>query len=1400
MRRAGAAALCLLVAGAVRGETWRPLAGGATDVAVGADGTLWAIGTDPAPGGRTILRWTGQAWETIPGGAVRIAVDPKGAAWVVNEAHIIHRWTGAGWEVVPGGADDVGIGADGTVWVIGGGGTPYRWTGSEWTAIDGGGKEIAVDPKGQPWVVNAAGDIWQRDGAQWKQLPGKGKDLAIAADGTVYALGVQLGRVMRLQGTAWVPVPGATGTRIGAGPKGTVVVAGQAGALAATGTLAAATPLPPASATIAIPPPQQPQGLSVAVPAPVIVAPVPGVIALEAPSSGPAWRALPGGATDVGVGASGVLWAIGSESAPGGKVILRWNGSGWQRMPDGALRIAVDPAGAAWIVDDAHAIRRWNGSAWETMPGGADDIGIGAEGTVWVLGAGAVWRWTGTTWTAIDGAGTSIAVGPDGQPWVVNAGGQIYRRAGDGSRWELLPGAAQDVAVAADGTAYVTGKDAGSVYRFDGTRWIVDPAGGSGARIAAGPKGVVVVASPAGSLLAAGTPAVPAGVQAPPPSGMVATGINLGNTVTSGVPTGAAAQQVGGSSSQGSLGVSGGVSASAPAGTQTSQPLVVTGEYPPSVVPGKLVCSDGGDPTFDPCGKVNALTFGPWKAHLLDCSEGDYDPIFGGSCWKCDGKRVGGTVDSPEACAKERWYEAAWVASAKVAWDCPAQSFWDSFNGGNCYHCGNGHRTTGYAINTPYACSIEEHKPAEFVKGLGCSGLTEWTPGKPRVWVQSLTACMACPVLDQTTGEVLVSEQWMGSLQCKVRFRWTPAAVKGKRIGGSSYADALPGSGELVKEMLADHEQVTAYLKFRAQEIGTPAAEIPALVERQWADLVANPGQSPTVKAMLFARVLGALADSREARSPQEQTVVDGFAGHVQALRQTAAQDAYQMYKAWKKSVDDLRQSRRSNLGDLFSYGTVPLDFDTARQAVAAGTAMGLGGFGITSSYAGYLSNIGSTTIRTLEKARVVDLSRAGDTYVLDRTLMGGMQQSTTKAGTDVVRQVRTVQQVATQTQKAGKVVTVTKNLNGLTQSAKAVTNMIRAGSIADDVANGGKTIVTTARAAIAGVTAAGAGVTIITTVAGILLEIAIDDFVAITTAEQTLKDKVETASQPVVLEDMLDDAGGGTQLGYLWSTMLDAPGNPEPDLVTAAQAAAAAARAAGYPTGATFGDVLGRGTDVARSEEGTVWAIGDGGAIVRRAAADPAWTTLPGNATRVSVGRGEDAWVVNGTGEVYAWRSGNWSKVCSADLTSCGGLGPAADVAVSANGALWVVSRAGKLLRYDGSEWVTVFTPVPAVRVDAAADVLAAIVGNDKRVYVLLGDHWVDLRTPPATDVSIDETGTVWATWVDGALAYLRPGSGLWQDVRLPGSYTAVATGAYPVVVSSSSEIRVANLGHVGR
>ncbi|HVF39998.1 MAG TPA: tectonin domain-containing protein, partial [Gemmatimonadaceae bacterium] len=117
----------------------------AVDVAVGANGAVWAIGTDSR-----ISRLVNGTWKAVSGAAVRISVDPQGNPWVVNAGGQIWRWLGTDWQLLPGSAQDISISPDGSVFIVGtkrvtGGYEIQQWNGKSWTIVPGpGGAVIAA--------------------------------------------------------------------------------------------------------------------------------------------------------------------------------------------------------------------------------------------------------------------------------------------------------------------------------------------------------------------------------------------------------------------------------------------------------------------------------------------------------------------------------------------------------------------------------------------------------------------------------------------------------------------------------------------------------------------------------------------------------------------------------------------------------------------------------------------------------------------------------------------------------------------------------------------------------------------------------------------------------------------------------------------------------------------------------------------------------------------------------------------------------------------------------------------------------------------------------------------------------------------------------------------------------
>lgn len=158
-------------------------------------------------------------------------------------------------------------------------------------------------------------------------------------------------------------------------------------------------------------------------------------VRLHTPPFGSHWQQLPGAATDIGVGADGSVWVIGTAPCDEhGCGIFRFDGSGFTQVEGAAIRIAVDQGGNPWVVNRKGGIFRRRGGRFEQLPGAAIDIGVGADGSVWVIGIGLgpdgfpIFRWNGSGWNLIFGAGVSVAVGPNGLPWVTNLKAGIFRR------------------------------------------------------------------------------------------------------------------------------------------------------------------------------------------------------------------------------------------------------------------------------------------------------------------------------------------------------------------------------------------------------------------------------------------------------------------------------------------------------------------------------------------------------------------------------------------------------------------------------------------------------------------------------------------------------------------------------------------------------------------------------------------------------------------------------------------------------------------------------------------------------------------------------------------------------------------------------------------------------------
>ncbi len=199
---------------------WRGEIGRAIDIGVGANGSVWMVGTD-----RNLYQWQGGRW-AAPAMAVKTAatvdVGPNGEVWFVTADGDVLSGNGRGnWQKRPGKAFDVGIGADGEVWIAGRDKKLYRWGGSAWQAVASPADAVTVDvgPGGEILFSSAEKQVYAGNGKQWRQLPGTAIDVSFGADGTAWMIDDKF-QVNRWNGQAWAvePSAGSNALRISGGP------------------------------------------------------------------------------------------------------------------------------------------------------------------------------------------------------------------------------------------------------------------------------------------------------------------------------------------------------------------------------------------------------------------------------------------------------------------------------------------------------------------------------------------------------------------------------------------------------------------------------------------------------------------------------------------------------------------------------------------------------------------------------------------------------------------------------------------------------------------------------------------------------------------------------------------------------------------------------------------------------------------------------------------------------------------------------------------------------------------------------------------------------------------------------------------------------------------------------
>jgi hypothetical protein len=801
------------------------------------------------------------------------------------------------------------------------------------------------------------------------------------------------------------------------------------------------------------------------------------------------WTKQPGAALHISSNATGSIWVVGTDRQnENGFDVYKWSrteGWQWENGVPPSRRLSVNSADQLWTVNDVYDLFFLQPGAGAIPVGKARDVAVGGGDSVWVVGTDprpggyGVYQRTGSTWTDANQGAVRIAVDASGRPWVVTQQNQIYMYNTAARSWELKPGNARSIHTgASSGAVWMLGVDpvAGGfpIYQWNAGKQNWDPYGTFGAVEMTEAAGIPWIVQHDGSIYSKGSDV-----------------IGSGSIVV----------------------------------TPTEEPAPAPVPQPTAQPSGKLLCAVGG---ADSCGNTKADYVG---AYALDttCDEGFYDPIWGGTCWKCpDDTDDGGAwirsataIEKNDACwrvPKEKTGKATKVKSPSWSWDCPSGSFWDIYSpdgiGGSCWTCpADLPRRTANAVWADNACarSLNETKPAIFLTFNGCPTPNaekmdlpgKRSPGRPFLdigagWNQGVASggCYACPVVDEG-GDFLVSERNANPIYdsantgCTIKLKWQPPPFYEP---GLAYMQGV--KDVILEQKLFDGDQISGFLydMAEARGLGDATPEAKAWVAARWQEIARNPYNNEQLRAFVFALLKTALRKNENEWTPGERKLVQSFASYVQKRRTYLAEQALAMYDAWKAWDDQHRQDtgQTRSYSQLFYYGTVPIDFHGT-----LGSLMGMSGFGGATIGAMFAAHVFAAGVET----------------------------------TDIVSSTGKV---------IGVAATRETSLWGLLNGLKLLTSGTHGLSILS-------------------------GATLINVAFAIATSVASEQFEAIQTARPRLEASLEQAKGPVDLNTLAKSKNGEDMLYFFWAKAMDTNDAEDPQVVQLATQAQAKAEKSGY-------------------------------------------------------------------------------------------------------------------------------------------------------------------------------------------------------------------------------------------
>jgi Tectonin domain len=829
------------------------------------------------------------------------------------------------------------------------------------------------------------------------------------------------------------------------------------------------------------------------------------------------WALMRSSAVDVAVGHEGSVYVLRGAKGADGWGLERWDRgqNKWPTASGRLVRVAVGNDGELWGVNAQNQVfRRPNSDApWQPVAGTAIDVSARAE--TWAVGANQqIYRFNKTTWDTFPGVAVRVVAGAAaGQVYAINANGESWMRtSATQTLWQKMDGAVlQDITVDGNGRAWGVTRTPDPASRGDFTlvsagpgksTWVAVP--GAATKLSAGQNELWSVNARGEvfkTALVLPTPGSNLSLSTP---GQVSL---VGNNLQSQQPE--SFIQVGPAPADGYY-------------FEHAAAMAFKG--------GTTLCSEAtcADPNIKP------YYVGPYALNMNCGTAGsgynngnlNYAAIDGGTCWKCPENDNAGNpwnwdlsqAGQEGACWRvpfEQFGPAQWVKSG-LDWDCDksAGEFWDMHNAsgalsGSCWKCSDPQkpRRTQFQVQGPQACAtpVRQAVAATLWKYNGCPAVVPANMNLPGKMLPGR------PYLDISRG-------------------WS----EGQSSGACYACPASDADGNMVA---TGTNQCNLVFKWQPTPLPAPGLSGLDRVGKGQTNIVDLLNERKlfsdhkTVSGLLYAYALTKGMDANAATAYVQTEWPKLAAAPYQSPALRAAVHVMLLDVAQK------RASQRTK-AEAKAYDALAIYMTTRRQWVA-NQAYNMYKAWHKQAYADYAKSGKAKNNRFFYGLLPLDFNNIFASAMTPAAV--GLGVAGAVGAQQAMLAAQTTTTVLQGTEKAVQVLDKSSTLFGAFNSAStAMQNLSFVGS-------------------------AVSGATVITTVGGILLSIALDQFMTIQMAEPKLQAAIAAAERRLDVSALAVTPAGLNQIKLDWTLAMETTERENPTVVAAMQTLYQRAQAANF-------------------------------------------------------------------------------------------------------------------------------------------------------------------------------------------------------------------------------------------